>query len=80
MTFPNSGIPQDESYRNPDSFAISFDESWRKMNNIETNENLEIEQKIDIVFEEIKDHPLLKYDKEEAYKIAKFRIRLLNLQ
>ena len=43
---------KDKTYNNADSFAISFDEEWQKVDCIDTV------QKIDKVIEILSDHPL----------------------
>ena len=57
-----------KTYNNADSFAISFDEEWEKIN---CND---ITQKIDKVIENLSDHPFVITNKENAFNIAKFRI------
>ena len=59
---------KDKLYDNADSFAISFDEEWEKID----CENLNL--KIDKVFELLSDHPFLVSSPENARKIAEFRI------
>ena len=59
---------QDKLYDNADSFAISFDEEWKKI----YCEDLVL--KIDKVFELLSDHPFLISNPEHARKIAEFRI------
>ena len=55
-------------YNNADSFAISFDEEWKKID----CEDLLL--KIDKVFEILSDHPFLISSPENARKMAEFRI------
>ncbi len=55
-------------YNNADSFAMSFDEEWEKIN----CEDLKL--KIDKVLEFLSDHPFLISNPENARKIAEFRI------
>ena len=55
-------------YNNADSFAISFDEEWEKIN----CDDLVL--KIDKVFELLSNHPFLISNPENARKIAEFRI------
>ena len=59
---------KDKTYDNADSFAISFDEEWQKVNCID------MEQKIDKVIEILSDHPFVISNLENARKIAEFRI------
>ena len=55
-------------YDNADSFAISFDEEWKKID----CEDLSL--KIEKVFELLSDHPFLVSNPENARKMAEFRI------
>ena len=59
---------KDKTYDNADSFAISFDEEWQKVN---CND---MTQKIDKVIELLSDHPFFRSNPENARNIAKFRI------
>ena len=55
-------------YDNADSFAMSFDEQWKKVD----CEDLQL--KIDKVFELLSQHPFLVSNPENARKMAEFRI------
>ena len=59
---------KDKTYNNADSFAISFDEEWQKIN---CND---ITQKIEKVIEILSDHPFVISNPYNARNIAKFRI------
>ena len=59
---------KDKTYNNADSFAISFDEEWQK---VDCNDTV---QKIDKVIEILSDHPFVIFNLENARKIAEFRI------
>ena len=59
---------KDKTYNNADSFAISFDQEWQKVNCDD------ITQKIDKVIEILSEHPFVITNPENAKKIAKFRI------
>ena len=59
---------KDKSYNNADSFAISFDEEWRKVN------GNDMSKKIDKVIEILSDHPFVISNLDKARNIAKFRI------
>ena len=59
---------KDKTYNNADSFAISFDEEWQKVN------CKDMAQKIDIVIEILSDHPFVISNIDNARNIAKFRI------
>ena len=59
---------KDKTYNNADSFAISFDQAWKKIN---CND---LAQKIDKVIEVLSEHPFVISNPEDARNIAKFRI------
>ena len=59
---------KDKQFNNADSFAISFDEEWEKID----CEDLKL--KIDQIFEILSDHPFLVSSPENARKMAEFRI------
>ena len=59
---------KDKTYNNADSFAISFDEEWQKVN---CND---ISEKIERVIEILSDHPFVISNQNNARNIAKFRI------
>ena len=59
---------KDKTCNNADSFAMSFDEEWQK---VDCNDTV---QKIDKVIEILSDHPFVISNLENARKIAEFRI------
>ena len=59
---------KDKTYNNADSFAISFDEEWQKLN---CNDTI---QKMDMVIAILSEHPFVISNPENARNIAKFRI------
>ena len=59
---------KDKRYENADSFAMSFDEEWEKI------ECDDLRLKIDKIIELLSDHPFLISNPENARKIAEFRI------
>ena len=59
---------KDKTYNNADSFAMSFDEEWQK---VECNNKA---QKIDKVIEILSEHPFVISNLDNAKNIAEFRI------
>ena len=59
---------KDKTYNNADSFAISFDEEWQK---VDCNDRA---QKIDKVIEILSEHPFVISNLDNARNIAEFRI------
>ena len=45
-------------YNNADSFAIAFDAAWKDCD-LANNKDLKINEKIEITFEKINNHPFL---------------------
>ena len=58
----------DKFYDNADSFAISFDDEWKKFDSDDPR------LKIEKVFEILSDHPFLVSNPENARKMAEFRV------
>ena len=59
---------KDKYYDNADSFAISFDEEWQKIDCEDPR------SKMHEVFDHLSDHPFLISNPENAKKLAEFRI------
>ena len=59
---------QEKLYNNADSFAMSFDEEWDKI------DCADLRLKIDKVFELLSEHPFLVSNPENARKLAEFRV------
>ena len=59
---------KDKYYDNADSFAISFDEEWEKI------ECEDLGSKMNKVFDHLSDHPFLISNPENAKKLAEFRV------
>ena len=59
---------KDKLYDNADSFAMSFDEEWKK---VDCND---LRLKLNKVFEILSDHPFLISNPENAKKMVEFRI------
>ena len=59
---------KDKLYDNADSFAISFDEEWLKI------DCGDFQLKINKVLEVLSHHPFLISNPENARKIAEFRV------
>ena len=58
----------DKLYDNADSFAMSFDEEWEKLD----CEDLQL--KMEKVFEHLSEHPFLISNPDNARKLVEFRI------
>ena len=59
---------KDKVYNNADSFAMSFDEEWQRVN------CEDLKMKINKIIEILYDHPFVVSNKENAKKLAEFRI------
>ena len=62
---------KERTFNNADSFAMSFDEEWQKLEC--DDDNLKINKVIDL----LSDHPFVQSDPDTALKIANFRIKSL---
>jgi len=61
----------ERTFNNADSFAMSFDEYWQK---IECDDK---SIKIKKIIELLSEHPFVQSNREMAYEIANFRIKSL---
>ena len=61
---------QNNSYNNADSFAMIFDEAWKK-NNFSNNKELTTKEKINKIIEQNKDHPFIQSSpsKEQLHQL-----------
>ena len=59
---------KDKTYNNADSFSISFDEEWQKINCNDLSE------KVKKVMGILSDHPFFISNPEDARNIANFRV------
>ncbi len=66
-------------YNNADSFAMAFDAAWKDCD-LGKNKDIKIDEKIEIAFEKIKNHPFLISNRIQSKNIALFRIKLLGLE
>tara|TARA_Y100001978_G_C23280305_1_gene239997 strand:- start:135 stop:338 length:204 start_codon:yes stop_codon:yes gene_type:complete len=62
---------KERTFNNADSFAMSFDEEWQKLECDDTS------LKINKVIKLLSDHPFVQSNPETAFKIANFRIKSL---
>lgn len=70
----------DKLFNNADSFAMMFDDGWKKLETDSRFRGQSIENKISFILENhIAEHPFLISNPEQAVQVARFRIRLLNL-
>ncbi len=74
----NLEVSNENSYNNADSFAMAFDAAWHD-SDLGTSKDIKIEERIQITFEKIQNHPFLIENPIQSKKIALFRIKLLGL-
>ena len=74
----NLEASNENSYNNADSFAMAFDAAWKNCA-LENIKEKNIEERIQITFEKIKNHPFLVENPIQSKNIALFRIKLLRL-
>ena len=56
-------------YNNADSFAMAFDAAWKDCD-LGNNKDIKIDEKIEIAFEKIKNHPFLISNPIQSKNIA----------
>lgn len=69
----------DRLFNNADSFAMVFDEAWQRHSRQEPHHGLSAEEKIQVILEQVADHPFAIDNPEQARQVAAFRVRLLGL-
>jgi hypothetical protein len=69
----------DRDYNNADSYALAFDEAWKRHSLIPAENGLETQAKRDLILAELVDHPFALESPDRAREVADFRIRLLGL-
>jgi len=74
----NLEVSNENLYNNADSFAMAFDVAW-KDSDLSNDKDKNIEEKIRLSFDKIKNHPFLIENPTQAKNIALFRIKLLGL-
>ena len=67
-------------YNNADSFAMAFDDEWKKLKPSEITPEISQEEKIKLVMTNLKEHPFAQSSPSMANAIAKFRIKLIGLE
>ena len=80
MPFSAETSGSDRVFNNADSFAMAFDETWKTYSPSKNEPNPNQEEKLKIILLKIKDHPFLKQQPEKANEIARFRLRLMNIE
>ncbi|MFM2080273.1 MAG: hypothetical protein RLZZ219_955 [Cyanobacteriota bacterium] len=68
-----------ELYDNADSFAMVFDQAWRRHEGIARSEGLSTEERCRKALDDCADHPFMRSQPAMARQVAEFRIRLLAL-
>ena len=74
----NLDASSESLYNNADSFAMAFDTAWKACD-LGNDKNKEIDEKIEIAFDTIKNHPFLISNPIQSKNVALFRIKLLGL-
>ncbi|MAV12391.1 MAG: hypothetical protein O2972_01460 [Cyanobacteria bacterium] len=78
MSFISPDAGTDRVFDNADSFAMVFDRTWKRLSSSFDSDNTQ-DQRLDSVFAAMEDHPFLLSSPEMARQVARFRIRLLDL-
>lgn len=66
-------------FNNADSFAMVFDDAWKRFAQLPATAALTAEEKKQQAMEACADHPFILSDPAMASQVADFRIRLLGL-
>jgi hypothetical protein len=71
--------PSNRVFNNADSFAQAFDEAWILHAQRDPHHGLDPTSKVELMLEQLVDHPFLQNEPELARAVAGFRLRLLGL-
>ena len=66
-------------FNNADSFAQAFDEAWQAHSRRHHDHGLTAAEKLELILEQVAEHPFIQGDPGMARQVAVFRIRLLDL-
>jgi hypothetical protein len=66
-------------FNNADSFAQAFDEAWIQHEKRDPHHGLDPAAKVELMLQQLADHPFLANEPELARQVAGFRLRLLGL-
>jgi len=66
-------------FNNADSFAQAFDEAWCLHERQDPHHGLDAADKVELMLQQLADHPFFQNDPELARQVAGFRLRLLGL-
>ena len=64
---------------NADSFAMVFDQLWKTYISKQDQSELNEVEKIQLVLSKMEEHPFVINSPDQATEVAKFRIKLLDL-
>jgi hypothetical protein len=64
-------------FDNADSFAMVFDDAWRRQEQVDTARSLSMQERRQLALEACADHPFMISQPAMAQQVADFRIRLL---
>jgi hypothetical protein len=69
----------DQVFDNADSFAQAFDEAWRRHHRVNPGTEQSPQEKMELIVDQLRDHPFCVSRPSVARQVAAFRLRLLNL-
>ncbi|WP_411871759.1 hypothetical protein [Vulcanococcus limneticus] len=64
-------------FNNADSFAMAFDEAWKRHDQLQPGHGLVASEKLERILEACANHPFMQSDPAMARQVAAFRMRLL---
>ena len=69
----------DRQFRNADSFAIAFDDAWRRYRSLPPAGQLSRTEAFEQVLADLAEHPFCQMDASRAREVGEFRLRLLGV-
>jgi hypothetical protein len=78
---PSMRTPPERStsqlFNNADSFAMVFDEAWKRHNFEHPNHSLSVDEKLEKILAQVSEHPFALSSPQMSRQVAQFRTRLL---
>jgi hypothetical protein len=70
---------REQVFNNADSFALAFDEAWQRHHHAGPSTALSSNETMELIIDQLRDHPFCVNQPSVAREVAAFRLRLLNL-
>ncbi len=72
-------VNDDRQFNNADGFAMAFDPAWKDCHGRGLLSGLDLDEQIETVIKTFDDHPFIQSSPQQARQVARFRVKLLDL-